>query len=33
LVRKRDLNVDFFKMLLNENCKYKITVFDGMREE
>ena len=33
LVNKRNLNIDFFKMLLNENCKYKITVFDGMREE
>ena len=33
LVKRKNLNVDFFKMLLEENSKYKTTVFKGMREE
>jgi len=33
LVKRESLNVDFFKMLLEENSKYKTTVFKGMREE
>jgi len=28
-----NINVDFFKSLLEENDKYKITVYDGMRDE
>jgi UDPglucose 6-dehydrogenase len=28
-----NLNVDFFKMILKENSKYKVTVFGGMRKE
>lgn len=28
----RNVNVEFFKMLLNENSKYKTTVFEGMRK-
>lgn len=33
LCEKKELNVDFFKNLLEENKKYKVTVFDGMRKE
>jgi len=33
LVKKMNLNVDFFDTLLKENSKYKITVPKGMREE
>tara|TARA_R110002124_G_scaffold116400_9_gene272876 strand:+ start:16802 stop:17599 length:798 start_codon:yes stop_codon:yes gene_type:complete len=32
LVEKLDLDVDFFKMILEENQKYKVTVYDGMRK-
>tara|TARA_Y100000592_G_C5445196_1_gene305624 strand:- start:233 stop:1030 length:798 start_codon:yes stop_codon:yes gene_type:complete len=32
LVEKLNLDVDFFKMILDENKKYKITVYDGMRK-
>ena len=32
LVEKQGLNVQFFKMILEENKKYKITVYDGMRK-
>jgi len=33
LVKNLDLDVDFFETLLNENSKYKTTVYDGMRQE
>tara|TARA_R110000824_G_scaffold19196_1_gene74723 strand:+ start:1075 stop:1872 length:798 start_codon:yes stop_codon:yes gene_type:complete len=33
MVNSLELDVDFFKTLLQENSKYKITVFEGMREE
>jgi UDPglucose 6-dehydrogenase len=33
LARKNNTNVEFFDMLLKENSKYKVTVFEGMREE
>ena len=33
MVKGLELNVDFFETLLKENAKYKITVFEGMREE
>jgi UDPglucose 6-dehydrogenase len=32
LCLKNDLNVDFFKYLIEENNKYKTTVFKGMRK-
>lgn len=32
LVKEKGLDVDFFKMILNENNKYKTTVFEGMRK-
>ena len=32
LVKEKGLNVDFFKMILDENNKYKTTVFEGMRK-
>lgn len=32
LVEDRELDVDFFKMILEENKKYKVTVYDGMRK-
>ena len=32
LVEKLGLDVDFFKMILKENQKYKVTVYDGMRK-
>jgi UDPglucose 6-dehydrogenase len=32
LCEKLGVNVDFFKMLLDENDKYKITVYEGMRK-
>jgi UDPglucose 6-dehydrogenase len=32
LVEKLNLDVDFFKMILDENGKYKVTVYDGMRK-
>ena len=31
LVEKLGLDIEFFKMILEENKKYKITVYDGMR--
>lgn len=31
LAKQHGLNVDFFDMLIKENNKYKITVFEGMR--
>ena len=31
LCRDAEINVDFFDILIRENNKYKITVFDGMR--
>ncbi len=31
LCKEKNINVDFFKTLLEENNKYKITVFEGMR--
>jgi len=33
MVETLHLDVDFFKTLLRENSKYKMTVFEGMREE
>ena len=33
LVREASLDVDFFQMLLDENDKYKITVYEGMRKQ
>ncbi len=32
LVEKLGLDIDFFKMILEENQKYKVTVYDGMRK-
>lgn len=32
LVEKLNLDIDFFKMILEENKKYKTTVYDGMRK-
>ena len=33
LAEKMNIDVQFFETLLKENSKYKITVYDGMREE
>jgi len=33
LVQEAGLDVDFFQMLLDENSKYQVTVYDGMRKE
>ena len=33
MVKDLKLNINFFKTLLEENAKYKTTVFEGMREE
>jgi UDPglucose 6-dehydrogenase len=33
LCRYENVNVDFFATLIEENAKYKTTVFDGMRKE
>lgn len=33
LCREKGLNVDFFDNILEENDKYKVTVFKGMRKE
>ena len=33
IVKELNLNVDFFRMLLDENSKYEVTVFEGMRKE
>ena len=33
LIKELNLDVDFFNMVLNENEKYKTTVFNGMRGE
>lgn len=33
LVRDHGLDIDFFQMLLDENSKYQITVYDGMRKQ
>ena len=33
LVKKLNLDIDFFDILLKENLKYKTTVLEGMREE
>ena len=33
LVREAGLYIDFFQMLLDENDKYRVTVYDGMRKE
>ena len=32
LIKELNLDVDFFNMVLNENEKYKTTVFNGMRK-
>lgn len=32
LVEKLGLDIGFFKMILDENKKYKVTVYDGMRK-
>ena len=32
LVKELNLDIDFFDTILSENEKYKITVFNGMRE-
>jgi UDPglucose 6-dehydrogenase len=32
LVEKLNLDIGFFKMILDENKKYKVTVYDGMRK-
>jgi UDPglucose 6-dehydrogenase len=32
LVEEKNLDIDFFKMILEENSKYKVTVYDGMRK-
>ena len=32
LVEKLGLDVDFFRTILEENKKYKVTVYDGMRK-
>jgi len=33
MIEKEGLNIDFFKMILRENNKYKSTVYKGMRKE
>ena len=33
LVRESGLDIDFFQMLLDENSKYQVTVYDGMRKK
>jgi len=33
LIEKLGLNVDFFRSIVDENEKYKVTVYDGMRKE
>ena len=32
LVKEYGLDIDFFRMILEENKKYKVTVYDGMRK-
>lgn len=32
LVKEQEIPTDFFRMILSENARYPITVFDGMRE-
>jgi len=32
LCKQMNIDVDFFQMLIDENNKYKVTVFDGMRK-
>jgi len=32
ICKKMNIDVDFFQMILDENNKYKVTIFDGMRE-
>jgi UDPglucose 6-dehydrogenase len=33
LVKEKKLDIDFFKAILKENSKYRITTYSGMREE
>jgi UDPglucose 6-dehydrogenase len=33
LCKRKKIDVEFFQHLLNENSKYEVTVYDGMREE
>jgi UDPglucose 6-dehydrogenase len=33
LVREAGLDINFFQMLLDENDKYQVTVYDGMRKQ
>jgi UDPglucose 6-dehydrogenase len=33
MVEEKNLDISFFKMLIEENNKYKTTVYDGMREQ
>ena len=33
LCKDKNLNIDFFQMLLDENAKYETTVYEGMRKE
>tara|TARA_B100002019_G_scaffold288103_1_gene301192 strand:+ start:351 stop:1151 length:801 start_codon:yes stop_codon:yes gene_type:complete len=33
LAREASLDIDFFQMLLDENDKYRVTVYDGMRKQ
>ena len=33
LVKKMKIDVDFFEMILKENDRYKVTVYDGMRKQ
>ena len=32
ITKKYNLNIDFFKVILSENEKYKTTVYKGMRK-
>jgi UDP-glucose 6-dehydrogenase len=32
ICRRMAIDVDFFQMIIDENNKYKVTVFDGMRK-
>jgi UDPglucose 6-dehydrogenase len=33
MIEEEGLDIDFFKMILSENSKYKATVYEGMREK
>jgi len=33
LAKQKNLNVDFFQNIIDENAKYKTTCYEGMRHE